>query len=61
MPKPAEAVGTVAGMAKVTSANSNMRMMYLVLMMSPSNLCKGEALAAPGIGWVEGASLRLLG
>jgi hypothetical protein len=38
MPKAAEAVGAVAGIAKVTSARSNKRMMYLVFMMMSSNL-----------------------
>jgi hypothetical protein len=33
-PKPAEAVGTVAGIANKTNASSNERMMYVLLMMS---------------------------
>jgi hypothetical protein len=44
MPTPAEAVGTVAGMANISSASSSKRTMYLVLMMSPFNLLKKAKL-----------------
>jgi hypothetical protein len=47
IPKPAEAVGTVAGIANRTIASNNKRMMYLFLMMSLQLMEKGEALAAP--------------
>jgi hypothetical protein len=38
MPKAAEAVGAVAGIANVINARSNKRMMYLVFMMKSLQL-----------------------